>query len=59
METSLQIPGLTSLPSTAKKIYEDEIFGRQNMLQFFSGESTITNIYVIFPHADVISTLKT
>ena len=23
---------------TAKKVYEDEIFGRQDILQFFSGE---------------------
>ena len=35
-----QIPGLTSLPSlTAKKIHEDKIFDRQNILQFFSGVS--------------------
>ena len=36
-----QIPGLTALPSTltAKKIHEDKIFDRQNILQFFSGVS--------------------
>ena len=40
MKTSLQIPWLTSLPSTLtpKKKSEDEIFGRQDILQFFSGE---------------------
>ena len=36
-----QIPTLTSLPSTltTKKVHEDEIFDRQDKLQFFSGES--------------------
>ena len=33
-----QIPGLTSLPSTLteKKVHEDEVFDRQDILQFFS-----------------------
>ena len=33
-----QIPGMTSLPSslTTTKIHEDEIFDRQDILQFFS-----------------------
>ena len=55
MKTSLQIPGYTSLPSTyinsnwvTKKVYEDEIFGRQDILQFFSGEFKDYN-YVKFP----------
>ena len=36
-----QIPTMTSLPSTltAKKIHEVKIFGRQDILQFFSGIS--------------------
>ena len=50
MKTSLQIPWLTSLPSTltAKKVYEDEIFGRQDILKFFSGEFKDYK-YVKFP----------
>ena len=50
-ENSLQIPGsLTSLPSTltAKKVYEDGIFGRQDILHFCSGESKDYK-YVKFP----------
>ena len=45
-----QIPGQTSLPSTltAKKVYEDDIFGRQDILQFFSGEFKDFK-YVKFP----------
>ena len=31
-----QIPGWTTL--TAKKVYEKDIFARQDILQFFSGE---------------------
>ena len=36
-----QIPGLTSFPSTltVKKVHEDDIFVRQDILQFFSVES--------------------
>ena len=36
-----QDPELTSLPSnlTAKKVHKDEIFGRQDILHFFSGDS--------------------
>ena len=36
-----QIPTMTSLPSTstAKKVREDKIFGRRDILQFFSGVS--------------------
>ena len=30
---------VTSINLNSKKVYEDEIFGRQNILQFFSGES--------------------
>ena len=58
MKTSLQIPGLTSLPSTltAKKVYEDQIFGRQDILQFFSGESKDLQICKI--PTDVIGTLN-
>ena len=46
--TVTQIPGLTSLPLTltAKrfKAYEDEIFGRQDILQFFQENPKITNM---------------
>ena len=51
MKTSLQIPGyidVTSVNFNSKKIYEDEIFGRQDILQFFSGEF-IDYKYVKFP----------
>ena len=56
MKTSLQIPWLTSLPSTltAKKVYEDEILGRQDVLQSFSGKFKGYK-YVKFP--DVRGTL--
>ena len=39
--TITQIPGMTPLPLilTAKKIHEDNIFDRQDILQFFSGVS--------------------
>ena len=52
---SFQIPGLTSPPSTlaAKKAYEDEIFSRQDILQFFSVREQIFKI-----PTDVIGTLK-
>ena len=43
-----QIPGLTSLPSTLTNVYEDEIFGRQILLQFFTGEFKDYK-YVKFP----------
>ena len=29
---------VTSVNFNSKKVYEDEIFGRQDILQFFSGE---------------------
>ena len=40
MKTSLQIPGyyVTSVNFNSKKVKEDVIFGRQDMLQFFSGQ---------------------
>ena len=52
MKTSSQIPGLTSFPSdlTAKKS-EDEIFRRQDKLQFLGRESKdykyLRNIFVL------------
>ena len=51
MKISLQIPGWTSLLSTLtakKSLYEDEIFVRQDILQFFSGEFKDYK-YVKFP----------
>ena len=41
IKSSSEIPGLTSFPSTltVKKVYKDEIFGRQDKLQFISRES--------------------
>ena len=30
---------ITSVNFNSKKVYEDELFGRQDILQFFSGES--------------------
>ena len=30
---------VTSVNFNSKKVYEDEIFGRQDILEFFSGES--------------------
>ena len=50
MKTSLQVPGLTSLPSTltAKKSLKMKFFCRQDVLQFFSGELKDYK-YVNFP----------
>ena len=41
METALQISAMATLPSTliVKKVHEDDIFVKQHILQFFSGES--------------------
>ena len=39
---------ITSINFNSKKVYEDEIFGRQDILQFFSGESKDYK-YVKFP----------
>ena len=53
-----QIPGLTSLPSTLrnKKVHEDKIFGRQDILQIFSGVSKDYK-YVKSPYTIYIDTL--
>ena len=49
MKTSLQIPGRRHFRHfNSKKVYEDEIFCRQNILQFFSGEFKHYK-YVKFP----------
>ena len=58
MKTSLQISIFTSLPSslTAKKVHEDGNFGRQVILQFFSGES---KDYIYLKSPDIIYTSKT
>ena len=42
---------MTSLPSTltAKKVHEDKIFGRQDILQFFPGVSKDYK-YVKYPN---------
>ena len=47
---------MTSVNFNSKKVYEDQIFGRQDILQFFSGESKDYK-YVKF-RSDVIGTLK-
>ena len=39
---------VTSVNFNSKKVYEDEIFGRQDILQFFSGEFKDYK-YVKFP----------
>ena len=39
---------VTSVKFNSKKVFEDEIFGRQDILQFFSGESKDYK-YVKFP----------
>ena len=36
---------VTSVNFNSKRVYEDEIFGRQDIWQLFSGESKITNMY--------------
>ena len=47
---------ITSVNLNSKKVYEDQIFGRQDILQFFSGESKDYK-YVKF-RSDVIGTLR-
>ena len=58
MKTSLQITlvDVTSVNFNSKKVYEDDIFSRQDILQFFSGEFKELQICQI--SIDVRNTLK-